>query len=46
MDNHQTQPASELLIVLEADTSARVLAQNEIEKFAKGSRQTAGKYSS
>lgn len=46
MDNHQTQLPSELSIVLEADTSARVLAQNEIEQLAKGSRLTAGKYSS
>jgi 1-deoxy-D-xylulose-5-phosphate reductoisomerase len=43
MDNHDTQPASELSSVLEADESARLLAQQEIEKFAKTSHLTAEK---
>ena len=34
MNEHQTQPVSELSVVLEADTSARVLAQTEIQKLA------------
>jgi 1-deoxy-D-xylulose-5-phosphate reductoisomerase len=38
MDHHQTQPASTLAVVLEADSSARLYAQNEIEKLAKTSR--------
>ncbi len=43
MDNHQTQPVSNLAIVLEADASARVFAQNQIGKLAKPSRLTAEK---
>jgi len=43
MDNHQTQPASDLSVVLDADTSARAFAQNEIERFAKTSRLAAEK---
>jgi 1-deoxy-D-xylulose-5-phosphate reductoisomerase len=43
MDNHQTQPASDLSVVLDADTSARAFAQNEIERFAKTSRLAAQK---
>lgn len=34
MNQHQIQPATELSTVLETDSSARVLARQEIEKFA------------
>src|SRR5688572_21034490 len=34
MDEHQTKAVSDLLVVLEADSSARALAQNEIHKLA------------
>jgi len=43
MDNHQTQPVSNLDIVLDADASARLFAQNQIGKLAKPSRLTAEK---
>jgi 1-deoxy-D-xylulose-5-phosphate reductoisomerase len=35
MDAHQIQPVLDLPTVLEADASARLLAQNEIEQLAK-----------
>lgn len=43
MDDHQTQPASDLSIVIESDAAARVFAQHEIEKVAKTSRLKAEK---
>ena len=35
MDAHQTQPATELATILEADRSARLAAQLEIQKLQK-----------
>jgi 1-deoxy-D-xylulose-5-phosphate reductoisomerase len=43
MDGHQTKAVSDLSVVLEADGSARVLAQNEIQKLAGPSRFRAEK---
>jgi len=43
MDNHHTQPASDLAVVLEADASARLLARHEIGRLAKPSRLTVEK---
>ena len=37
MDRHNTQPATELATILDADKSARVSAATEIEKLAKAS---------
>jgi 1-deoxy-D-xylulose-5-phosphate reductoisomerase len=43
MDNHDTQPASQLSRVLEADESARLIAQHEIDRLARASHLTAEK---
>jgi 1-deoxy-D-xylulose-5-phosphate reductoisomerase len=43
MNQHQIQPVSGLSVVLDADASARILANNEIEKLAKTSHLTAEK---
>ena len=43
MDNHQNQPALDLSVVLDADTSARMFAQKQIGKLARPSRLTAEK---
>ena len=43
MDGHQTKSVSDLSVVLEADASARVLAQNEIQKLAGPARVRAEK---
>ena len=41
MDRHETQTATELVTILEADASARLTAREEIGKLAKASRLTA-----
>lgn len=41
MDRHETQTATELATILEADASARLTAREEIGKLAKASRLTA-----
>jgi 1-deoxy-D-xylulose-5-phosphate reductoisomerase len=41
MDSHQSQPATELAAILEADGSARVSAAVEIQKLAKAAPLTA-----
>ncbi len=43
MDEHQIQPVSDLATVLEADASARLLAQDKIEHLAKPTRLRAEK---
>ena len=43
MNQHRIHPVSGLSVVLDADASARVLANNEIEKLAKNSHLTAEK---
>jgi len=41
MDSHDTQPATELAAILEADQSARLAATHEIHRFAKPAPLTA-----
>jgi len=41
MDGHDTQPATELAAILEADESARLSATREIQKFSKPAPLTA-----
>jgi len=41
MDSHDTQPATELAAILEADHSARLSAVHEIQRFSRTAPQPA-----